>query len=1773
MRGECTSPRPVRSPHLRGSSSGCAFRGNVHTNYLISVAGKTVKQRYFAFVQFHANLKKALARNAERLAIPRLPARRLLGGPASDELLRKRCAKLTVYLQGLVKLGLTSDVVYNQLCAFLKVEARPPLPRRVAGGPSQAECSMCGLSVDPDRAVRIDITAPGPEASVSASLQEEKGHDTPKDVAAADEDEVVFCSVECRNFYAAVRDSGKFVASGSGGHKRIVSASDAAAPATHPEPTSRTEESSSGGRRSVGGGSSGGGMLGTLGRFFSRRGSFEIGSSSRRASLDASASLSSALSGHPDREEVVLEGFLWKRGGFRGGRKNWKRRFIVLKGSRLYYYRTSRPVLLGVMPLCSFGELVSAKAGAASPGARMASVPKNRESAVPLADALKSPSGSNPGVVGVPGSMRVLAGRQRGSKGAKKMLAGVYFAGVKRIHSTESEGLGLPGHLAAYLFSVATPERELLLCAETPEERDEWMLALMQLMHDQQLALKQQIRTGTYGKQHKGAGERRASRRARPSLSEWIDNGSPKMGPVSSDAQNETKLGEIVELSQEEGSSVRTDDVSFSVVSIGDGSSSQVSSMGGAGGGVRGSDRGSNATIRGVSRLIGFFERLSGRKKAIASPVPEEVYDVGDDSLLEDEDEDEDFTEASESDATASAGGDVTDPDEKESPEEKFLPAEKSRVVDMSATPKPRTPTGTDSEANVHLSELGEPVSSVEGLEAPLRGADGGRSVPSPASRVSGTRSAETPELTHQGIEISDAEKVTPAAAARVSALRRAGDSDLSSSGATALTTPTAGKSPRSDRTGTPTRRRHTRSKSSDTDEVGIKRSTSRRKTRVGTPGVQRTGSARRVSRHDFVNTDHWRVHEREIEVLQRIGSGKFGDVFKGVLWGTDVAVKLLHAPQMEHDITADLAREINVLAQLRHPNVLLYMGACTTPPNMFVVTEWCERGSLSTLLYDKQSPLSVCARVHFALQVAHGMCYLHSRPEQIIHRDLKSYNLLVTREYVVKVGDFGLTVVRSSTPRSAATAGKSPPSLPGADAAATAVAAADSVDEDTAEYGREVGTPQWMAPEVMESQRYNFKVDLYSFGIVLCELVSRIVPYSDRFRRFDFIDAVLEEGAIPTLPRWIDVAQELEDLRALDAGRRPPISSRRRASTGESAMVDAAAMAAALQSASPGPGVAPSALQATIPKAMNRRSSSIVTRSPAPRSAEQALDGASEADFRAIDKKDEGIAVPAALELQRAMPVTVPPQTSRAASGTPGGFPPRAPQTPARGGAGVTDEPRPARGTEESAFETPQRPRVGSTAIDSAASRPGRADDDDEDGAHVLGGIREWDIEVGDCTGVMRYAIGATLNRDPASRPRFLDLVNLLTNMLDQPAVRLFMQLELPRLREALAYGPEHDTIIACREIRHICTQAMLDAQDGEAAARDTAMTMLSRGSHPLWPIADKATIVKAAPQLFAGLAALLRRQDVVICQQLRVPFCLGGDPLAPTIAAVPNIPKSVPEFIRKRMLAKAEAAGPSHADTLQSALKVIVPALRAVTALFRAVSVGDGSLTSLLSVQATSRFVQALVHLLCGANDEPGNDGSDLVDLKPPEVAAVMSSLKTVWERCPAVRGHVRAILRQTCESPVLRGQSSHCAVVLRRLRRWIPDLAHDARSLECDSEVHKDGADRVPDHGGESGPAGGLPVKSASSVPLGSSEAVDGSAPDAVESSLDKAFDAAAAPPSAAAIPAPDPAEQLAREERAAQEQRVRAQRQRILDLEQMLADAHAGLLAEEGESGMP
>lgn len=144
-----------------------------------------------------------------------------------------------------------------------------------------------------------------------------------------------------------------------------------------------------------------------------------------------------------------------------------------------------------------------------------------------------------------------------------------------------------------------------------------------------------------------------------------------------------------------------------------------------------------------------------------------------------------------------------------------------------------------------------------------------------------------------------------------------------------------------------------------------------------------------------------------------------------------------------------------------------LQMGACTKPPNLYIVSEYVHKGSLFKLLHRTEfSDLSMAMKLRIALDVARGMLYLHSSNPPIIHGDLKSPNLLLDSSFTVKVCDFGLSRVKHASKLSVAS---------------------------------KMGTPEWTAPEVLQSSASNEASDVYSFGVVLWEIMTGKIPWEDR--------------------------------------------------------------------------------------------------------------------------------------------------------------------------------------------------------------------------------------------------------------------------------------------------------------------------------------------------------------------------------------------------------------------------------------------------------------------------------------------------------------------------------------------------------------------------------------------------------------------------------------------------------------------------------------------------
>ncbi|XP_074280740.1 U-box domain-containing protein 34-like [Silene latifolia] len=197
------------------------------------------------------------------------------------------------------------------------------------------------------------------------------------------------------------------------------------------------------------------------------------------------------------------------------------------------------------------------------------------------------------------------------------------------------------------------------------------------------------------------------------------------------------------------------------------------------------------------------------------------------------------------------------------------------------------------------------------------------------------------------------------------------------------------------------------------------------------------------------------------------IGEGGYGKVYKGVLDHTSVAVKVLREDAT--DKKEEFLREVRILSQLRHPNLVLLLGVC--PDIGCLVYEYMENGSLEEHIFrhNGRSPLPWFARFRIAFEVACGLAFLHSKkPEPIVHRDLKPGNILLGRNYVSKISDVGLAKLIY-----------------------------DNVPDSVTMFGNSLlaGTLYYIDPEYQRTGTVRPKSDLYSFGMIVLQLLTARHP------------------------------------------------------------------------------------------------------------------------------------------------------------------------------------------------------------------------------------------------------------------------------------------------------------------------------------------------------------------------------------------------------------------------------------------------------------------------------------------------------------------------------------------------------------------------------------------------------------------------------------------------------------------------------------------------------
>ncbi|XP_057678516.1 tyrosine-protein kinase SRK2 [Corythoichthys intestinalis] len=214
-----------------------------------------------------------------------------------------------------------------------------------------------------------------------------------------------------------------------------------------------------------------------------------------------------------------------------------------------------------------------------------------------------------------------------------------------------------------------------------------------------------------------------------------------------------------------------------------------------------------------------------------------------------------------------------------------------------------------------------------------------------------------------------------------------------------------------------------------------------------------------------YNTVDQWEIDRNSIKLLHKLGAGQFGEVYEGI-WNdtTAVAVKTLKPGTMDAN---DFLREAQIMKRLRHAKLIQLYAVCTMEEPFYIITELMKNGSLLEYLQkDKGDKLQLSDQIEMGAQVASGMAFLEL--QNYIHRDLAARNVLVGENNICKVADFGLA----------------------------------RVFQNENVYEAKEGTKfpvKWTAPEAIRTNIFTIKSDVWSFGILLYEIMTfGKMPYPD---------------------------------------------------------------------------------------------------------------------------------------------------------------------------------------------------------------------------------------------------------------------------------------------------------------------------------------------------------------------------------------------------------------------------------------------------------------------------------------------------------------------------------------------------------------------------------------------------------------------------------------------------------------------------------------------------
>ena len=269
-----------------------------------------------------------------------------------------------------------------------------------------------------------------------------------------------------------------------------------------------------------------------------------------------------------------------------------------------------------------------------------------------------------------------------------------------------------------------------------------------------------------------------------------------------------------------------------------------------------------------------------------------------------------------------------------------------------------------------------------------------------------------------------------------------------------------------------------------------------------------------------------WKIRSNDIELLEKVGAGTFANVYRGkwkALDQIDVAIKcLIPNPETKDSVFGE--NETKVLQSLRHPNLVLMFGAgnFNNTLEQFIVTEYVGGGDLSKVLREEKKqgipPFPVRKRAVYIRDIVEGMRFLHEAG--FLHRDLKAANVLCTTGGRCKITDFGLS--RENQASKVEKIRRMSRSVPSDESVTINLHAhINSTKVDMTSF---MGSILWMAPEVMHerSSKYNELVDVFSFGMVVYEIITSHVPWEDDPNIKDIEDVIdaIESGKRPHCPK-----------------------------------------------------------------------------------------------------------------------------------------------------------------------------------------------------------------------------------------------------------------------------------------------------------------------------------------------------------------------------------------------------------------------------------------------------------------------------------------------------------------------------------------------------------------------------------------------------------------------------------------------------------------------------